>query len=276
MKQMDQKIDDYNLVITNIVVAHKWVFKPHAIYDCSDGRNKYGLVHLLNGELSYRFSDGRYLCAKPGNFILLKPSDGYIVKCNEECTHYTVNFDVLPSSIAGEPANKIFLSPEVSVIHQADLKNSQTDTIDRLCEIWKRKEPGYQMQAFALLYKLLDTFIKLGLHFHQSEERLKLKPAIDLLETAWNRDLTLSVLAQACQISVAHFRHLFTAVFETSPMEYRDSLRLLYAKDYLMREGYSIGEIAEKCGFHDTNYFCRFFKKHTGMTPGKYFASRMQ
>ena len=273
---MKQKIDDYSIVITNIVVAHKWIFKPHAVYDCSDGRKKYGLVHLLTGELEYRFTDGRYLHAKAGDLILLKQSDGYIVKCKSECQHYTVNFEILPSSISGDVADRIFLSPEISVIHHNDARGSHADTLDRLCEIWKSKEPGYQMQALSLLYKLIDTFIKGSLPLYRSDRHLRLKPAIDLLESAWNQELTLSALAGACNLSVAHFRHLFREVFDTSPMEYRDSLRLLYAKDYLMREGYSIGQIADKCGFKDANYFCRFFKKHTGITPSNYFAARMQ
>ena len=29
-------------------------------------------------------------------------------------------------------------------------------------------------------------------------------------------------------------------------------------------------DIAYKCGFNDVNYFSRFFKKHTGISPSKY------
>ena len=45
---------------------------------------------------------------------------------------------------------------------------------------------------------------------------------------------------------------------------------LLNAKDYLAQGGYSITEIAEKCGFLSVNYFSRFFKKHTGVSPKQY------
>ena len=37
-----------------------------------------------------------------------------------------------------------------------------------------------------------------------------------------------------------------------------------------------IGEVAEKCGFLDTKYFNRVFKKHTNMTPSEYRKFKLQ
>jgi AraC-like DNA-binding protein len=37
----------------------------------------------------------------------------------------------------------------------------------------------------------------------------------------------------------------------------------------------SIKEIAISCGFHDTDYFYRVFKKRVGTTPGKYRANQL-
>lgn len=269
---MKEKIDDFNVVITEIIIAHRCTFDLSSVYTCSGGRKKYGLVYLLTGKLEFRFSDGRFLQASAGDLLLLKPSDEYTVTCPSVCEHYTVNFDILPASVSGKIAKKAFHDRDTAVVRQGGLGSVQTDTLEQLCEVWKKKAAGYQMQAYAFVYKLLHHFIKKQLPLYQNEHYEKLKPAIHLLETAWNEKLTLSALADACHLSVAHFRHLFTAAFEMSPMEYRDSLRLLYAKDYLMREGYSITEIAYKCGFDDVNYFCRFFKKHLGVSPSKYLS----
>ena len=39
--------------------------------------------------------------------------------------------------------------------------------------------------------------------------------------------------------------------------------------DMYYNEDLSLAEIAEKCGFDDASYFVRFYKKHTGITPGE-------
>ena len=62
-------------------------------------------------------------------------------------------------------------------------------------------------------------------------------------------------------------------------MEYANALRIGRAKDLLSergdaktknREAYTIGEIAELCGFPDVFYFTQLFKKVTGVPPAKW------
>ena len=270
MIAVEQKIEDFNAVITKIVVAHKWTFAPSSVYDCSKHRNSYGFVYLLTGELQYRFSTGKHLTAKAGDLILLKPQDAYKAFCPNECQHYTVNFQILPSSITGEAAKKVLLSSDTAILRQNPSIHAQIELFERLCEVWKKKDAGYQLQAISFTYSFLHTFIKKQLALYRNDKYDKLKPAIDFLESHWNQELSLSFLAGSCFLSVSHFRHLFNQVFQMSPMEYRDSLRLLYAKDYLLQGCYTVTKVADLCGFEDVNYFSRFFKKHTGISPSKY------
>lgn len=267
---MNEKFNDFNVIITNIIVAHKWIYDKSTVYNCLEGRKNYGLVHLISGKLDYKFTSGQNIIANAGDWILLKPDDSYVVTCPETCQHYTINFQLLPSSITGEPAKKVFLSETLSIIRQKPLTNAQTDRFESLCQLWKDKDAGYRIQANVVLYKILFDYIKQHIPFLENYKYDKLKPAIEIIEKNWNQDIALSSLAESCFLSVTHFRHLFMDVFKTSPINYRNSLRLLYAKDYLSCEGYTITEVAYKCGFTDINYFSRFFKKHMGISPSKY------
>ena len=52
-------------------------------------------------------------------------------------------------------------------------------------------------------------------------------------------------------------------------MEYPSNYRIICPKnvDKLESGFYPVGEIALRCGFDDVSCFCRYFKKHTGLTP---------
>ncbi len=49
--------------------------------------------------------------------------------------------------------------------------------------------------------------------------------------------------------------------------------RLEQAKKMIL-SGHSISETTEQCGFSDYNYFCKVFKKHTGVSPSKFKSSQ--
>ena len=78
------------------------------------------------------------------------------------------------------------------------------------------------------------------------------------------------MLANLVNMSVTNFRREWLKLYGESALQYRDRIRLSYAKEYLMSGYYTVTEVAEKCGFNDVNYFIRFFKKNTGISPGKF------
>ena len=53
-------------------------------------------------------------------------------------------------------------------------------------------------------------------------------------------------------------------------MEQVQEIRLRRVKQLLTETDYTLPNVAEQSGFEYHEYMCRFFKKHTGMTPGEY------
>jgi len=53
-------------------------------------------------------------------------------------------------------------------------------------------------------------------------------------------------------------------------MQYLKILRLERAKKMIEAQEETIGEIAQKSGFDDQNYFARCFKNHFGCQPSAY------
>ncbi|MBO5889228.1 MAG: helix-turn-helix transcriptional regulator [Clostridia bacterium] len=74
-------------------------------------------------------------------------------------------------------------------------------------------------------------------------------------------------------LSKEHVRKLFIKEHGISPTKFLSQKRLSLAKQLLSRkeDGYlRINEIAFSCGFNDPAYFCRIFKKETGVNPQQY------
>lgn len=77
-------------------------------------------------------------------------------------------------------------------------------------------------------------------------------------------------IADMCHVSPATFRRLFKEYSGISPIEYRITSKIEYAKKLLSMGTMSISEVSNELGFDDYTYFCRIFKKHTGLTPGSF------
>ncbi len=82
--------------------------------------------------------------------------------------------------------------------------------------------------------------------------------------------LTVDDCAKTAGMSKYHFIRRFTAYTKKTPIEYLTELRIHVAKDLLCSEELSVGECAELVGYSDRFYFCRVFKKHTGLSPAQY------
>ena len=95
-------------------------------------------------------------------------------------------------------------------------------------------------------------------------------PALAYMDGHRQEMVRMCQMAELCHLSPTHFRRLFRAVYRTTPNAYLLNLRLENAKYMLHSPTATVAEIARSVGFRDVNYFTRFFKNHTGLTPLKY------
>ena len=82
--------------------------------------------------------------------------------------------------------------------------------------------------------------------------------------------LTRDDVAKRFHISPNYLSHLFRKTGSIGFNEYLNHVRLERAK--LLLKGYDmkVKEIASSCGFIDSNYFCRIFRKSTARSPTEY------
>lgn len=99
-----------------------------------------------------------------------------------------------------------------------------------------------------------------------------IKMAIDYINRNFSQHLSLETIAQNSYISVNQLCRLFNKYCGTTVAKYIVSRRITEAKK-LLSTGKSVTDTAILCGFEDYANFIRVFKKHVGVTPGKYYAS---
>ncbi len=97
-----------------------------------------------------------------------------------------------------------------------------------------------------------------------------IKKSVDYIHGFFNRDITLSELADVSCTSKFYFSKLFKHYTGTSPYQYIISVRLNEAEKMLTCTRKPIGNISIQCGFKTESNFYRFFKKKFGKTPNQY------
>ncbi len=121
-------------------------------------------------------------------------------------------------------------------------------------------------------FKTLSLFYEIISFLNESiSEKSKLDCATAYIADHINDSfIDLQLLAQQSGVSEDYFRHLFKQIYGVSPTQYIAEQKIICIKDHLLTSGKNIKEISRLSGFRDQNYFSRFFKKHTGLTPGEF------
>ena len=253
--------DDFYLDIKRITHAHEAVLDPAHRCEYPLGRRHYGFVYALSGQAEYRFFTGERFVLKGGDTLFLAPNAAYSIVTENSFCHYTVNFDIHEEDSKADFAKPYYLHRESARIKEQFCS---------LVKVWQTKKNGYEMRAVGLLYELAQDFFSDGVCETVNSVRHRLVTVKEYLDGSFNEDITLEGLARMADMSVTNFRREWKRAYGKTPIQYRDSVRLYYAKEYLESDYYTVAEIAERCGFDDASYFVRFFKKKTSLTPMTY------
>ncbi|MBR4059025.1 MAG: helix-turn-helix transcriptional regulator [Lachnospiraceae bacterium] len=94
---------------------------------------------------------------------------------------------------------------------------------------------------------------------------------VQYIQDNYDKNITVTELAEMTGYSVSHFRRLFVKSYGVSPQEYIFQYKVQKAKELLTEEPEkSVEEIAELLGLYNAAHFCKMFKKKTGCSPGEY------
>lgn len=233
--------------------------------------------------------DGREFPVQGGDVFLLNGYTEHYFSKRENLVLYNLQFNAenlpLPEGFLRKlPGYNMFflLEPKLRSNFRKMLHANEEETrflaeeMVVLRDILTAGKIGYEALAFA---RFLGIIVRLAQLFPVMEEKadtsiMRMGKVISIMENGFSRAWTLQELAKTACMSVNHFLRLFREATGHSPQAYLQILRLRHAAELLERTGLPIGVIAEECGFYDSNYLCKLFRKQYGTTPRQYRLSR--
>lgn len=96
------------------------------------------------------------------------------------------------------------------------------------------------------------------------------RKAVLIMEDDFSVDRRLSDLADMLGVTDRHLRRVFLNEYGVSPVQYLQTLKLLFAKNLLTDTRLSVTEVALAAGFGSTRRFNDLFKKRYRLTPSKF------
>lgn len=245
------------LVVTKVTLAMR--VPALGGKDFHQNRPMHGLI--LNEEIAskdYIFSDGRVLHTKGNELFYLPKGSTYQVKTYEGGGCYAINFDAE-------------LSDEPFLMHLRDVEGVRK-IFHGAAKRWKAHDLMREMIAMRALYEIVLAAVAEQERDYQSSANVeKLAPAMAVIESRFTDNaLSVAELSSLCGMSEVYFRRLFEGRFGISPKEYLIRMRIEYAKSLLASEQFTVGEVAELCGYAEPCHFSREFSKRVGVSPNQY------
>ena len=104
---------------------------------------------------------------------------------------------------------------------------------------------------------------------NNKENRNFTQEAFDYIRDNYNKDISLTDVADHFQLSMVYMSTLFKKETGVNFKEYLTHMRVEEAKK-LLKENYKVHDVAPMVGFHNVDSFIRMFKRITGVSPGKF------
>ncbi|MBX4823361.1 AraC family transcriptional regulator [Klebsiella grimontii] len=160
-------------------------------------------------------------------------------------------------------------------VEKYNLQNSSSTVRDRLLDLaeslaWSQDNTD---ETFAhviyalindLLYQITDGLTNQRGPFSLLDE---IKSHID---SHYHTDISRESGAETFNISPGYLSRLFSKESDVKFNEYLKLARITRSKALLINTNLKINEVSEKCGFTDTNYFCKVFRDINDCTPLEY------
>ncbi|MDU0202149.1 AraC family transcriptional regulator [Paenibacillus sp. MAH-36] len=166
-----------------------------------------------------------------------------------------------------EGAEIVPVSGQVVHIGQTDIEETFRDAF----QLWQSKVDGYEWLVKLAFMNVIQRVNELtAMANSENPTTAAVQKASDYIKNHYQQSISREMIAQHVSLSPGYLSLAFKQVTGLGLTEYLVRMRLDRAKYLLKSSRLPIREISDACGFADSFYFTRVFKKETGMNPRDY------
>lgn len=121
-----------------------------------------------------------------------------------------------------------------------------------------------------IIEQIIATYCVMVRNLNRQAYSPIIQKIIAYIDTDLRTDLSLKTFAKYLNVNASYLSTLFSKEVGMPLSEYVNRSRIFHAKKLLQGTNLPIKSISEQCGFSDTHYFTRVFRKLEGITPNTY------
>ena len=263
------RVNTYS-VKTNRPFMHHMILvdnpKPRLIEENYHYHDSLEIHYVLSGEYVIEI-DGVKYSASEGDIIVINPGClhcSYLAAEKPAKAYRLIMQPVFFSGIALEVSNQI-LQPRICDPFVTTLFDRMVEEVNGIKPFYLSACMAYAAQLVVYLYRNYRMDTEQIPSDTQTSAKVKLiKNAIQYINLHYQEQISLDELAKELGYTRCHFSHVFTEITGVSAKHYLLLVRCAKAKAMLDNGNYSIKEVALTCGFSDSSYFSRVYKKYFG------------
>lgn len=264
---------DFPFAFYYVTSLHPRYFMPHHWH------TEYELIHVWEGSLRLTVNEREFLLAS-GDSALIEggslhggtPSD-----CKYSCVVFDLE-DFLSGKSWAMDIYRMLTSYEVHLnLFLPESEEGIRECVETISDALASRYPGYRFTVVGQLFQLLGTIFQKKMFSReitassaQQKKITQLKSVLSFIAENYGEPITLDDLAGSAGMNSRYFCRVFKSLMHQTPMEYLNYYRIESACEQLATTDRSVTEIALACGFSDSCYFGKVFKKRKGVTPSHY------
>ena len=261
----------------NFPIEYYYVNERHPRYLMPYHWHKeYEIIRILKGHFTITI-DGETCSANAGDLIFINQGlihGGIPENCIYECIVFDLQFLLMHGAAMTQYMTKL---TGCSILIQSHFTRCDKDLFAiaaQLFEAVEKKAPAYELNTVGALYLFLGIIFQKNYYTAYTKttrrnlkEANHIKPVLEYIENHYMEKISLEKMSRIAGISPKYLCRCFKIFFHMTASDYLNYKRVEQACYELTVLDKSVTEVGFDCGFHDTSYFIRIFKKYKGMTP---------